>query len=125
MKRRSLPLRRAYSALRTLSSASPRWRMMWNLSNRIAACGALSFVTLERLPHVHHGELDFAALSGPQPVVERRHAGLGTIRATEPDRSFANQVADHDAIAVALADRDLVDADRAGGRRAGALELGS
>jgi hypothetical protein len=40
MKRRSLPLRRAYSALRTLSSASPRWRMMWNLSNRIAACGA-------------------------------------------------------------------------------------
>src|SRR5271165_1817468 len=46
MKRRSLPLRRAYSALRTLSSASPRWRTMWNLSNRIAACGALSFVTL-------------------------------------------------------------------------------
>jgi hypothetical protein len=78
----------------------------------------------ERLPHVHHGELDFAALSGPQPVVERRHAGLGTICATEPDRSFANQVADHDAIAVALADRDLVDADRAGARRAGALELG-
>jgi hypothetical protein len=26
--------------LRTLSSASPRCRMVWNLSNRIAACDA-------------------------------------------------------------------------------------
>src|SRR5258706_5728807 len=90
-------------------------------------CGLRRFIlrdVAERLPHVHHGELDFAALFGPQPVVERRHAGLGTVRAAEPDRSFANQVADHDAIAVALADRYLVDANRAGARRAGALELG-
>src|SRR5215831_20830444 len=64
-----------------------------------------------RLPHVHHGEPDFMALFRAQPIVERRHAGLGTIRATEPDRSIANQVADYDAIAVALADRDLVNAD--------------
>src|SRR6202030_1317233 len=78
----------------------------------------------ERLPHVHHGELDFAALFEPQPVVERRHAGLGTILAAEPDRPLANQVADHNAIAVALADRDLVDADRSRTRRAGTLELG-
>src|SRR5216684_3166688 len=78
----------------------------------------------ERLPHVHHGELDFAALLEPQPIVERHHAGLGTILAAEPDRPLANQVADHDAVAVALADRDLVDANRSRTRRAGTLELG-
>src|SRR6202171_159064 len=78
----------------------------------------------ERLPHVHHGELDFAALFEPQPVVERRHAGLGTVLAAKPDRPLANQVADHDAIAVTFADRDLVDADCSGTRRAGTLELG-
>src|ERR1700675_3120725 len=78
----------------------------------------------ERLPHVHHGEPDFAALFEPQPVVERRHAGLGTILAAEPDRPLANEVAEHDAIAVALADRDLVYADRARTRRARTFELG-
>src|ERR1700676_3464205 len=77
----------------------------------------------ERLPHVHHGELDFAALFEPQPVVERRHAGLGTVLAAKPDRPLANQVADHDAIAVTFANRDLVDADRPGTRRAGTREL--
>jgi len=79
----------------------------------------------ERLPHVHHGEPDFTALFRAQPIVEHHHTGLGTIRATEPDRSFANQVADHDAIAVALADRDLVNADRARTRRASTLKLGA
>jgi hypothetical protein len=90
-------------------------------------CGLRRFVlrdVAERFPHVHHGKFDFAALFGAEPVVELRHAGLGTIRAAKPDRPFANQVADHDAIAVALADRDLVDAERAGTRRAGTLELG-
>src|SRR3984885_2230980 len=78
----------------------------------------------ERFPHVHYGELDLAALSRPQPGIELRHAGFGAIRAAEPDRPFANQVADHNAIAVALADRDFVDADRLGARRAGTLDLG-
>src|SRR5258707_5217570 len=78
----------------------------------------------EWLPHVHHGELDLAALLEPQPVVERRHAGLGTILAAEPDRPLADQVADHDAIAVAFADGDLVDADRSRPGRTGTLELG-
>jgi hypothetical protein len=68
----------------------------------------------ERLPHVHHDELDFAALPEPQLGVEPCHAGLRTIFAAEPDRPLANQVADRDAIVVALADRDLVDADRLG-----------
>src|SRR4030081_1585978 len=36
----------------------------------------------ERLPHVHHGELDFAALFEPQPVVERRHGS--TVAAVSP-----------------------------------------
>ena len=40
MKRRALPSRRAYSLLRTLSSASPRWRMMWNLSNRMSSANS-------------------------------------------------------------------------------------
>ena len=98
---------------------------MWNLSNRIAACGALlARGVAERLPHVHHGELDLAALLGPQPGIELCHAGFGTVLAAEPDRSLANQVADHNAIAVALSDRDFVDADRSGTRRAGALDLG-
>src|SRR5579863_6011949 len=78
----------------------------------------------EWLPHVHYDEPDFAALLGPQPVVERRHAGLGTILAAEPDWPLAHQVADHDTIAVALADRDLVDADRSRTWCTGAVELG-
>ena len=79
----------------------------------------------ERLPHVHHGELDLAALFGPQPGIELRHAGFGTILAAEPDRPLAMKVADHNPIAVALADRDFVDADRLGARRAGARDLGA
>src|SRR5215204_1059115 len=51
---------------------------------------------------------------------------LASERSVPPNhRSPANEVADHDAIAVALADRDLVDADRLRGGRAGALELGA
>ncbi len=35
---RSLPRSRAYSLFLTWSKASPRWRMTWNLSNRMLAC---------------------------------------------------------------------------------------
>jgi PAS domain S-box-containing protein len=55
--------------------------------------------------------------------IKRRHAGLGTIRATEPDRSLALEVADHDAVAVSLLDRDLVDAQVRGAGRAGLRQL--
>jgi hypothetical protein len=65
----------------------------------------------ERLPHVHHDELDFAALVGPARQ-KLRHAGLRAILAAEPDGPLAHQVAHHVAIAVALADRDFVDPDR-------------
>src|SRR5580704_5715810 len=117
MKRRFLPLRRAYSALRTLAHDVELVEQDRRLRRFVLRDVA------ERLPHVHHGELDFAALFEPQPVVERRHAGFGAILAAEPDRPLANQVAHHDATAVALADRDLVDDDRAGTRRARTFEL--
>ena len=52
MNRRSLPLRRAYSRLRTLSMASPRWLMTWNLSNRMLACGAWRLVELRNAFHM-------------------------------------------------------------------------
>src|SRR5271170_8215029 len=124
MKRRSLPPRRAYSALRTLSSASPRWRMMWNFVEQDRGLRRLfPRDVAERFPHVHHDEPDFAALPWPQPSVELRHARLGTVFAAEPDRPLAHQIADHDAIDVALANRDLVDADRPGSRRARPFDL--
>ena len=79
----------------------------------------------EWLPHVHHDKLDFAGLLGSQPSVELHHAGLRAVIAAEPNRPLADQVADHDAIVVALANRDLIDADRPGSWRAGALDLGA
>ena len=92
---------------------------MWNLSNRIAACGArVVRHVAKRLPHVHHRQANAAALLLAQPVVELRHARLGAVLAAEPDRAPANQIAHHDAVGVALADRDLVDADRLGAGRA-------
>ncbi len=118
MKRRSLPDRRAYSLLRTVSSASPRWRRTWNLSNRMLACGAWRLGGVaERLPHVHHGQANPRALLGPQPLEELVHARLGAILAAEPDRPPPDQIADHDAVGVALPDRDLVDADHLRRRR--------
>ena len=66
----------------------------------------------KRLPHVHHRQANALGLLRAQPVVELRHARLRAVLAAEPDRAPANQVAHHDAVGVALADRDLVDADR-------------
>ena len=97
---------------------------MWNLSNKIAAFGALcGRHVAERLPHVHDRQADALALLGAEPVVEQSHAGLGAIAAAEPDRPPALQVAHHDAVGVALADRDLVDADHLRSRRAGTRQL--
>lgn len=52
----------------------------------------------ERLPHVHHGEPDFAAFLRP-PI--RRGTAPGwppSVLATEPDRPPSDQVADDNAI---------------------------
>jgi len=77
----------------------------------------------ERLPHVHHRQADAVALALAQPGVELRHAGLGPVLTAKPDRPLALQVADDDAVAVALADRDLIDADRLRSWLPGAGEL--
>src|SRR5487761_2409344 len=77
----------------------------------------------KRLPHIHHRQPNATALLVSEPVIELRHARLRAILAAEPDRAMANQVAHHDAVGVALADRDLVDADRLGSGRARADEL--
>src|SRR5262249_34432499 len=53
----------------------------------------------ERLPHVHHGQADPLTFPRPQPLEEDVHALLGAVRAAEPDRPAADQVAHDDAVA--------------------------
>ena len=65
----------------------------------------------ERFPHVHDGEANARALPLAEPGVEPAHARLRAVLAAEPDRPAAHQVADHDAVGVTLADRNLVDPD--------------
>jgi hypothetical protein len=78
----------------------------------------------ERLPHVHDGKADARTLALAEPSVEPAHACFRAVLAAEPDRPAAKEVAHHDPIGVALADRNLVNADRPRPRRPGALELG-
>ena len=73
---------------------------------------------VKRLPHVHHRQANAPGLLLAQPVVEQRHARLFAVLSPEPDRAPSNQVAHHDAVGMALADRDLVDADGLGSWRA-------
>ena len=71
----------------------------------------------KRFPHVHHRQANGSAFLPAKPLVEHRHTGLGAILATEPYRAMANQVAHHDAISVAFANGDLVDANGLGSWR--------
>ena len=77
----------------------------------------------KRLPHVHHREANPRGFLGAEPGEERIHAGLGAVRAAEPDRPPAQQVADDDPIGVPFPDRHLVDADDLRPGRAGAPQL--
>src|SRR5262249_54951397 len=61
-------------------------------------------------------QADWAALFRTQPGKELVQTLLGAVLAPEPDRSSAEQVADHDAVGVPLADGDFVDADDPGSR---------
>lgn len=79
----------------------------------------------ERLPHVHHRQPYAFRLVFPEPVVKLAHAGLRAVFAAEPDRPAADQVTDHDAVGMSLADRDLVDPDRLGTGLARTFELGT
>src|SRR5271157_597899 len=76
----------------------------------------------KRLPHVHHGKADAPALRA-KPLIKLGQAGFRAVPAAEPDRPHANQVADHDAIIVAFANRDLVDPDHTRRRSARLGEL--
>jgi hypothetical protein len=77
----------------------------------------------QRLPHIHDRQTNATGLLLTQPAVELSHTGLRTVLATKPDRACADQVADHDAIGMAFANRHFVDANDLGTRRTGALEL--
>ena len=77
----------------------------------------------KRLPHVHHRQTDALAFLVSQPGEELAHAGLGAVLAAEPDGTASDQIADHDTVGVALAHRDLVDADHLGGGYPRAGEL--
>jgi len=68
----------------------------------------------ERLPHVHHRDANFAGFRGPKPGKELVHASFRSVFAAEPNGPAADQIAHHDAVTVASADGDLVDADRLG-----------
>src|SRR6476620_3005838 len=77
----------------------------------------------KRLPHVHHSKANTRALLLAKPGVELRHAGFRSVLAAKPDRSTPQKIADHDPIGMTLADRNLVDPDGQGTRRACAREL--
>src|SRR5450759_1094283 len=78
---------------------------------------------VKRLPHVHHRQANAPGLLLSQPVVEQRHARLFAVLSPKPDRAPSNQIAHPDAVGMALADRDLVDADGFGSWPAHAGEL--
>src|SRR6266487_4146390 len=77
----------------------------------------------ERLPHVHDRQPNARTLPLAEPSVKLAHARLRAVLAAEPDRPTANKVTDHDPVAVAFADRNLVNPDHLRTRRAHALEL--
>jgi hypothetical protein len=89
----------------------------------LGSMGLLEGGGAERLPHVHDGKPEFARFFGAKPGKELVHARLGAILAAEPNGPAADQVADHDAVAVPFADGDFVDADSPGRRLAGAAKL--
>ena len=64
-----------------------------------------------------------AVFLGPSQVKKASHAGLGAIRAAEPDRPPPQEIADDDAIGVPFPDRHLVDADDLRPWGAGAPQL--
>jgi len=76
-----------------------------------------------RLPHVHHGPADLAAFRRARPGEELVQDRLGAVLSAEPDRPPPLQVADDDAVAVAPADGEPVDADDPRRGAAGPAEL--
>ena len=79
----------------------------------------------KRFPHVLPRPPKAFRLVVPEPMVKLAHTGLGAIFAAKPDRPTPDQVTDHDAVGMPLADRDLVNADRSGAGRAGPFKRGA
>ena len=79
----------------------------------------------KRLPPVHQRQADSPALPLSQPLVELAQARLRAVLAPAPERPLPVQIADHDTVGVALANRYLVDATRLRSRRACPGTLGA
>jgi len=69
-------------------------------------------------PHVHHRQAKAFRPLFPQPFVEWLEAFLRAVLAAEPDWAAPDQIAYHNPTGMALADRERVDADDLGDRRA-------
>ena len=111
MYRRSLPESRAYSLFHTLIErlAQVAYDMKLIEQNCRLRCVRVRG-SAKRLLHVHYGKTDAPALLA-KPLIKLGHAGFRAVRPTEPDRPLTKEVTDHDAVVMALADRDLVDPD--------------
>ena len=78
----------------------------------------------ERPLHIHHRKANAPALFCAEPDIELAHARLRAVLAAKPDRPAAQEIAHHDPISVALADRNLVNADHLRTRPARSRKLG-
>jgi hypothetical protein len=77
----------------------------------------------EGFPHVEDDQTNSPGFPGSEPSVERIEAGFGTVDSAEPDGPAAEQIADDDAVGVAGADGEFVDADDLRSGLADAIEL--
>ena len=64
---------------------------------------------IERFPHIYYRESDSGAFLDAQGLIEAIQAQLRTIMAAIPNRALSQQVADHDRVGMALANRKFVD----------------
>jgi hypothetical protein len=72
---------------------------------------------LESLPHVHHYQPNPLTFAGSQPFIEHIQALFRAILPSKPNGTAPDQVADHDAVRMPLADGDLVDSKNLRRRR--------
>ena len=74
----------------------------------------------EDLPHIHHRQPNTGRLLGAQVEKEPVQVGFRPPLPADPDRPASLQVADYDAIRMALLDRQFIHADHPGGGPAAA-----
>ena len=89
---------------------------MWNLSRQNLGLRRLGLHRVaEGFPHVHHRQPNPGGLLRPQRHKELIQICLGAASAPNRNRTASLQVADHDAIRMALLDRQFIHADHPGG----------